>query len=289
MGWFSRLFKKDKAVVVEPPKDTKHSVLGTDEGKSSIRTVAVANDGVLDGVGMVYQYDEDEPLKEITPEVICVEDDRMKKESIKDVPPLDLMKVNFKGSPNKSKRKSGEEPLYIVLHHTGPGSFNGIVKWLCNKDAKASSHYVLGTGGRLTQLVNTKKQAWHAGRAKWGKSKDNSHSIGIEICNHGIMEKRADGFYYEQGRKMVKYTGKATPVKAKIVYSSGKVTLGYALPYPEKQQEKLVALCKALVKKYPAIARDNIVTHYQVAKPMGRKNDPFGLDVEAIKNLIFNG
>jgi N-acetyl-anhydromuramyl-L-alanine amidase AmpD len=63
---------------------------------------------------------------------------------------------------------------------------------------------------------------------------------------------------------------------------------GWYVPYPEKQLKKLVALCKALVKKYPAITRDNVLTHYGIATPEGRKVDPFGLDVEAVKDQIFD-
>ncbi|KKL20889.1 hypothetical protein LCGC14_2450980 [marine sediment metagenome] len=79
------------------------------------------------------------------------------------------------------------------------------------------------------------------------------------------------------------------PTIATIVYPDGNALSGYSVPYPEKQITKLVALCKALVKKYPNIIRENIVAHYQIAFPEGRKNDPFGLGIVDIKDLIFNG
>jgi len=285
MGWFDKIFKKDNTVVVEPPKDKEEEK--TSPPYEGVTVVKYEDQMDFSTRPVVVKPPEPE---EITPEVIYVDDDRLSEVAFKAIEPLDLTKVTYKASPNKSARTDGK-PTHIVLHHTGPGSFNGIVNWLCNKDAKASAHYVLGTGAQLTQLVNTMKKAWHAGKAKWeGRTDVNNFTIGIEICNIGVMEKRDDGhFYYEQGRKIVKYTGKVTPVQAQIVYPSGKVLTGYVVPYPQKQQDKLVALCKALVKKYPEITRDNIVTHYQVATPEGRKNDPFGLDVEALKNLIFNG
>ena len=203
------------------------------------------------------------------------------------IKPIDLMKVKFHDSPNKSSRKGDVE--YIVLHHTGPGSFNGIVNWLCNKDAKASAHYVLSKTGQLAQLVSTKREAWHAGVAKWKGEKINNHkSIGIEICNLGVLQKGDDGaYYYEQGRSLKKYTGKVEPVPAKITYPSGKVLEGYAVPYPEKQVDKLIGLCKALIEKYPAITPENIITHYEIGSPEGRKNDPFGLDVKQVIERIF--
>lgn len=230
-------------------------------------------------------YDDQSPPKEEEWEDVKIEDEP--KVEVKMVKPLDLMKVQFKASPNKSTRKGEVE--FLVLHHTGPGSFNGIVNWLCNKDAHASAHYVLGTAGQLKQLVNTGKEAWHAGVARHKGVQINNHkSIGIEICNIGRMEQGDDGtYYYEQGRKTKKYTGKAQPVGATIVYPWGNAVSGFAVPYPEKQVDKLVALCKAIVEKYPAITRDNILTHYEIGSPEGRKNDPFGLDVESVKNMIF--
>ena len=202
------------------------------------------------------------------------------------VKPIDLMKVSFVDTPNKSIKKVDNS--YIVLHHTGPGSHSGIVKWLCNRQAKASAHYVLGTSGALTQLVNTKKKAWHAGVSTWDTLKDiNQYSIGIEICNIGVMQKGDDGaYYYEYGRSLKKYTGKVEPVFAKIRYPGGKVLEGYVVPYPEKQITKLIGLCKALIEKYPNIGREHILTHYQISP--GRKNDPFGLDMEEVINRIFS-
>lgn len=220
-------------------------------------------------------------FKDPTPAVV-----EAPKPSIK---PLDLMKVHYVKSPNQSARKG--DVKYLVLHHTGPGSYSGIVKWLCNKDAKASAHYVLGRAGQLSQLVNTTREAWHAGRAFWdGKRIDNHYSIGIEICNHGHMTKEGDKYYYEQGRqsKEYKYKEGGEPTAAKITYPSGAVLEGYSAPYPEKQVKKLVALSKALIEKYPAITRENVITHYDIGYPEGRKNDPFGLDVESIKDLIFS-
>lgn len=204
----------------------------------------------------------------------------------KKINPLDLMKVTYKESPNKSAREDAIE--YIVLHHTGPGSFNGILNWLCNPDAKASAHYLVGANGELTQMVNSTKKAWHAGVSKWyNKSDLNKYSIGIEICNIGRMEKMDDGFYYEVGRELKKYTGPVSPVYGTVTYPSGKILEGYYVPYPQVQLEKIVALCKALVLKYPAITKGNIISHYDIGQPEGRKNDPFGLDIDMIRNWVF--
>lgn len=209
----------------------------------------------------------------------------------KKIEPLDLMTVNFDKSPNQSDRK--DIVRAIVLHHTGPGSFKGIVGWLKDPKAKASSHYVLGTGGELSQLVNTTKKAWHAGPSEWDidgqKRIDLNHcTIGIEICNIGVLIEKDGKYYYEDGRDdLIEYKGAVAPVKASITYQSGKVLEGFAVPYPDAQKDKLIALCKGIIKKYPNIGKEDILTHFNICLPEGRKNDPFGLDIQDIINRIF--
>ena len=203
---------------------------------------------------------------------------------------LDLALIDFEKSPNQSDRN--DEIRGIVLHHTGPGSFKGIVSWLVNPQSKVSAHYVLGAAAELTQLVNTSKAAWHAGKSKatlGGQIRDNLNNctVGIEICNVGLLEKAADGkFYYEAGGQMKEWRG-AAPVFGSITYPDGKVVEGWYVPYPDVQKDKLVALCKAIIKKYPIITKEEILTHFQIALPIGRKNDPFGLDVAEIIRKIF--
>jgi N-acetyl-anhydromuramyl-L-alanine amidase AmpD len=206
--------------------------------------------------------------------------------------PIDLMKVAFDKSPNQSERN--DVVRAIVLHHTGPGSFNGIVSWLKNPQAKAASHYVIGYNGELVQLVNTSKKAWHAGVSTWtidGKIRNdlNNCTIGIEICHPGIFIEQGGKFYYEAGGRgdPVLWKGPQEPAAASITYPSGKVLGGFAIPYPEVQKNKLIALCKGIIQKYPNIGREDILTHFNISTPEGRKNDPFGLNIQEIIDRIF--
>ena len=207
------------------------------------------------------------------------------------LPMLDLMTVSFKESPNKSERN--DIVRAIVLHHTGPGTFDGIVNWLTNSASKVSAHYVVGQKGEIKQLVNTKKAAWHVGPGKAfldGQMRFNMNSctIGIEICNTGLLHKHDDDgkFYYEVGETTKEWSG-AAPLEGSIVYPSGTVLKGYYAPYPPIQKERVAELCRALIAKYPQIGRDDILTHFGTSQPEGRKNDPFGLDIEEMKKLIF--
>jgi len=84
-------------------------------------------------------------------------------------PPINIVQ----NSPNQSVR--GATITHIVLHNTA-GGFTGSVDWLCNREADASAHLVIGRSGETAQLVPFEKKAWHAGNARM-----NANSIGIEI------------------------------------------------------------------------------------------------------------
>jgi N-acetylmuramoyl-L-alanine amidase len=45
------------------------------------------------------------------------------------------------------------EPKYLVFHFTAGSSAEGSVEWLCNPDATASAHIVVGRDGKITQLA----------------------------------------------------------------------------------------------------------------------------------------
>ena len=202
---------------------------------------------------------------------------------------LNLYSVKYQKAANQSKRK--DKVRGIVLHHIMMGGFQKNVDFLASKSSGVSSHYVLGRKGELTQLVSTKRKSWNAGISECkvgGKIRTNLNNctVGIEIVNPGVLVKSGGDFYYNCGGTTKKWTGIA-PIKAEIVYPNEKVLAGYSVPYPEEQLNKLVALCKGIIELYPNITEDDILTHYQIAQPLGRKSDPFGLDVELIKDLIF--
>jgi N-acetylmuramoyl-L-alanine amidase len=118
-------------------------------------------------------------------------------------------------SPNFDERT---RPIrFIVLHYTGMQSAEGALRVLSDpmpqREAylneipanplmvdgrpadrvlvpapmsKVSSHYLAYEDGRIFQLVDESKRAWHAGRGSWdGETDMNSCTIGIEIANGG--------------------------------------------------------------------------------------------------------
>lgn len=106
---------------------------------------------------------------------------------------LTIDKTTYK-SPNFDARPTGTTISSIVLHTT-EGAWDGDAEWLCNPqpnnpDQRVSTHYVIAPDGKIYQLVDPPKRAWHAGNSSYaGKSNYNNFSIGIEISHmqgHGF-------------------------------------------------------------------------------------------------------
>jgi N-acetylmuramoyl-L-alanine amidase len=105
---------------------------------------------------------------------------------------------------------------------------------LCSPEAKVSSHYFVFEDGRIVQMVQENRRAWHAGISSWGGLSDiNSSSIGVEIVNPGH-----DYDYPE---------------------------------FPKRQIAAVIALCRGIIARR-GIARERVLGHSDVAP--SRKRDP---------------
>ena len=89
-------------------------------------------------------------------------------------------------SPNFGERRGCARPDLIVIHYTAMASCAEARDRLCDPAAEVSAHYLIARDGRLYQLVDEAKRAWHAGAGSWdGHADMNSRSIGIELENCG--------------------------------------------------------------------------------------------------------
>jgi len=137
-------------------------------------------------------------------------------------------------SPNHGERTGGGPVDMIVLHYTGMTSEEMALDRLCSPASEVSCHYLVREDGRVFQLVDEARRAWHAGRSSWrGIADVNSRSIGIEICNPG----------HEFGYR----------------------------PFPNVQIEAVLDLCHDILGRR-AIAPRDVVAHSDVAPT--RKEDP---------------
>jgi len=79
-------------------------------------------------------------------------------------------------------------PRLIVIHGTEMASADAALAVLKSRNAsgRVSAHYLVTDQGRIVQLVEDSKRAWHAGAGRWrGMNDINSVSIGIELDNDG--------------------------------------------------------------------------------------------------------
>ncbi len=167
----------------------------------------------------------------------------------------------------------------IIIHYTAGSSTESSVASLSDPSIQASAHVVVGRDGVVTQIVPFNIVAWHAGASQYGgRIGFNQFSIGIEIDNAGLLEKRGDKYYAWFGRA---YEEK--DVVAGI--HRNEKTLRYWHAYTEKQIEAVEQLCRALVKSYDL---KYILGHEEIS-PV-RKVDPgpaFPLD--KLRDKIFGG
>lgn len=80
------------------------------------------------------------------------------------------------GNYTVANRESDGNSIDYIIIHTTQGSYSGAISWFQNSAANVSAHYVIrSSDGQITQMVQNKDIAWHAGNWDY-----NVHSIGIE-------------------------------------------------------------------------------------------------------------
>ncbi len=84
-------------------------------------------------------------------------------------------------SPNHDERPDGVSA--IVIHSTGGSARSGL-RWLTNPASGVSAHYVIDRDGRIFQLVDDERRAWHAGDSTLAGVGDvNDYSLGVELAH----------------------------------------------------------------------------------------------------------
>lgn len=156
-------------------------------------------------------------------------------------------------------------PSLLVMHYTATGpDAVATAKFFQNPAAKVSAHFVVGEDGTIIQCVPLNKKAWHAGKSIWrGKPNCNDYSIGIEICNWGVLTRRADGKVYNWKNGVI------TPDRAvEARHKNG--NMGWWQTYAPEQMAAVERLTMEILKAYPSVKE--IVGHEDIAP--GRKTDP---------------
>ncbi|MBI3943410.1 MAG: N-acetylmuramoyl-L-alanine amidase [Chloroflexi bacterium] len=146
-------------------------------------------------------------------------------------------------SPNYDERPDPTCISMIVMHSTANQSLPVAIDWFRRPESQVSSHYLVDKDGTLVQMVTDDKRAWHVGRSEFQGDRD-LNNVSIGI----EMVNNNDGID----------------------------------SYPQAQIDMVYKLVQYLCFRYQ-IPADRIVTHAEVAIPLGRKSDPLGFDMEALK------
>jgi LysM repeat protein len=154
--------------------------------------------------------------------------------------------IEWVGSPNYNRRKSPTDITAITIHSTANSTLKGVIDWFNNPNAQVSAHYTIDKDGKIAQHVRDSDRAWHAGKSVWK---------GRESCND-----------YCIGIELVNLNDGLDP-------------------YPEAQHQANANLCAYLCHRYN-ISPDDIMGHYDIALPVGRKSDPRNYDLDRLRREV---
>jgi N-acetylmuramoyl-L-alanine amidase len=137
--------------------------------------------------------------------------------------------------PSPNHRSRGiKRPRCVVLHADASPSVASTLSWCQDPASKVSYHYLIGRTGSVYRLVSEDRAAYHAGVSEW-KGETNVNGISVGVC----LSNKQDGVE----------------------------------PFSDEQLDA-GALVVADIAKRHSIPLLSIVTHAEVARPLGRKRDP---------------
>lgn len=155
------------------------------------------------------------------------------------LPPRGLPGVEFVASPNWDVRSPGAVIDTVVLHATVADSMAATQAiFLDTKDRQVSAHYVVDRDGTVVQMVDERLLARHAGVSE--------------------LDGRTGLNDFSVGIEMVNLNDGVDP-------------------YPDAQYRAVAAILRDL-RQRSDIPDSRVVSHAQVARPVGRKSDPLGFD-----------
>ena len=168
----------------------------------------------------------------------------------------------------------------IVAHHTA-GPARAVEAFFEQGGRSASAHLLIHRDGSVTQLVPFDVIAYHAGQSRWNELQGlNSHSLGIEMENLGLLTQRDGAWYF----------GRATRVPADSVerFAGASGRVGGWHGYTDAQLRAFFHVSCALRRAYPTL--ENVVGHADIAQPRGAKTDPGpAFPLEAMRRRLFPG
>ncbi len=152
----------------------------------------------------------------------------------------------YRHSPNYDLRPQDSHINCVVLHASTQHTLDATIRAFQYPKALVSAHFVVGKEGRVFQIVPLERRAWHAGISE--------------------LDGETDVNNFSVGIELVNLNDGTDP-------------------YPDLQYEAVARLIFQLRQRYQ-IPDGRIVSHRQIALPLGRKSDPLGFDFERLYMLL---
>lgn len=156
--------------------------------------------------------------------------------------------VRFTRKQAHAFRKGRRLPIRNIVLHSSDGRKDGDLDTLTGDDV--SAHWYVTRAGEVFHLVNDEDTAFHAGKVFNPDFFSNDATIGIEQEHFDPEAKRKNE------------------------------------DWPDGQIQKVAQLVAFLLQEHGLKSSDNIKTHAEIAKPKGRKQDPFDYPFEKFHGLI---
>lgn len=193
----------------------------------------------------------------------------------------DNRNVPFVGATTTGGALTGGKPRFLVIHYTAGATASGAINWFSRPNANSSAHLVIDHDGAITQMLGFDTVGWHAGASRWKNVKGlNSHSVGIEIANYGVLNRNANGDW-------AAWSGQSVP-SSRVIMDRHKhapgVVRGWEM-FDEAQYMATVAAAQAIVEEY-GIKPWDVVGHDDIS-PI-RKVDPGpAFRMDDFRTLVF--
>lgn len=175
------------------------------------------------------------------------------------------------------------EPNLIVLHDTaGSLKKHSSRNYLASKEPGVSVHFVIERDGEISQLADTHRKTYHAGRSSYkGRRGVNDFSVGIEIVNPGKMERYGDSGTHSSTWFSKVFSNEEYGIVYRETDEHGK---GMWMPYTEEQINSVEFICRRVMGSHSIT---DIVTHWMVSP--GRKTDTNPLfPLDSLKARLFS-
>jgi N-acetyl-anhydromuramyl-L-alanine amidase AmpD len=116
---------------------------------------------------------------------------------------LDIQKIVQHRLKKGQFFEEASDKTQIYLHHTaGNGNAEGVARFWNSNESQIATAFVIGENGTIVQCFSSKHWGWHLGIdsedfSRMGSKYKNLNklSVGIEVCNWGMLKEKNGKFY----------------------------------------------------------------------------------------------